>query len=84
MVKIICYQEANGIRSGVIYNNIHQNLFSINKKKKKIVKSLKAEKPPSVFILLIESLSRVNAHIQLPKTLNVLKEKYNATFLNGL
>ena len=85
LLRILCYHEANGIRNGIFYNNIHLNLFSTknNVDKRKIAQP-NSKASPSVFILLIESLSRVNAHVQLPKTLSVLAEKYDATFLNGL
>ena len=40
--------------------------------------------PPSVFLFLVESLSRVNAHVQLPRTVQVLQQRYNATLLQGM
>ena len=38
---------------------------------------------PSVFFLVVESLSRVNAHHQLNKTISVLKDTFNATIFDG-
>ena len=81
LIKIICYHESNGIRSGVYYNNLHQNLLPHKNVAPK--KPPPARKTPGIFILLVESLSRVNAHIQLPKTMTVLRKQYNATILNG-
>ena len=80
LVRVICYHEANGIRNGIIYNNVHQNAYAKKNKGPQIKEFPKnvLSKPKSVFILLIESLSRVNAHVQLPKTLRVLKNKFKA------
>ena len=36
-----------------------------------------------MLLLLVESLSRVNARVQLPRTVAVLRDLYNSTFLNG-
>ena len=42
-----------------------------------------SRRPRSVLLLLVESLSRVNARVQLPRTVAVLRDLYNSTFLNG-
>ena len=42
-----------------------------------------SSRPRSVLLLLVESLSRVNARVQLPRTVAVLRDLYNSTFLNG-
>ena len=80
LIHVMCH----GVRGGLVYQNIHFNILarklSVNTHRHS---KASAEKPRSIFLLLIESLSRVNAHVQLPKTLKVLKSEYNSTFLHG-
>ena len=47
------------------------------------VRLVASSRPRSVLLLLVESLSRVNARVQLPRTVAVLRDLYNSTFLNG-
>ena len=83
LINIKCFSEVNGLRKELFYNALHQNVFIKKNVPRRHSRPNTEKKPTSVFILMIESLSRVNAHIQLPKTLSVLESKMNATFLNG-
>ena len=88
LVHITCHNVQTGVPRGIFYQNIHFNILA----RKHAVKNAGQAKtssdkansqPRSIFLFLIESLSRVNAHVQLPKTLQVLKNQYNSTFLHG-
>ena len=87
LVHIVCHNDQSGVPHGIFYQNIHFNILA----RKHSVKNAKTSsenpdsqtQPRSIFLFLIESLSRVNAHVQLPKTLQVLKNQYNSTFLHG-
>ena len=88
LVHVTCNNVKSGVPQGIFYQNIH---FNIMARKHSVKNSGHAKtssdnansQPRSIFLFLIESLSRVNAHVQLPKTLQVLKNQYNSTFLHG-
>ena len=88
LIHITCHNVETGVPRGLFYQNIHFNILARKHSVKNAghakTSSDKANSQPrSIFLFLIESLSRVNAHVQLPKTLEVLKNQYNSTFLNG-
>ena len=77
-----------GIPGGILYQNIHFNIMARKHQVKGPGQTKNSSeevkpKPRSIFLLLVESLSRVNAHVQLPSTLKVLRTQYNSTFLHG-
>ena len=78
LLQVVCFAK-DGPRE-VVYSNVHflPKLPSTNPKPPP------ESKVPGVLILLIESLSRVNAEEQLPQTVQVLRLMYNATLLHGL
>ena len=81
LLQVVCFtKEDSRGRRELVYSNIH-----FLPKLPTNLKPPPAEtKVPGVFILLIESLSRVNGERQLPKTVQVLRMLYNATLLHGL
>ena len=80
MLQVLCFVKDNAGRQELMYSYIHllTKLPSSNHK------PLTEDKLPGVLILLIESLARVNGEKQLPQTVRVLRELYNATLLRGL
>ena len=88
LIHVICHKvnKANGQYTEVYYRNIHVNFYNIkiSKNKPDSQQSPPQSPPKSVLMILLESLSRVNAHVQLPKTVDVLKTVYNATILSGM
>ncbi|CEF68717.1 Protein of unknown function DUF229 family and Alkaline phosphatase-like, alpha/beta/alpha domain and Alkaline-phosphatase-like, core domain-containing protein [Strongyloides ratti] len=80
--KINCeFMEVRGLKSYFklnIYSNHHYQI--INNQKKKIINS----KKPSVFIIVLDSLSHSNFIRKLPKTLSVLKNDYQSIIFNGM
>ena len=83
MIHVTCHSVKSGIPQAILYQNIHFNIMARKHSAKGQGKSKTESKPRSIFLFLLESLSRVNAHVQLPKTLDVLKTQYNSTFLDG-
>ena len=88
LVHVSCHSLKSGVPQGIFYQNIHVNIRARKHSPKnsghaKTSSDPANSKPRSIFLFLIESLSRVNAHVQLPKTLQVLKNQYNSTFLHG-
>ena len=81
LLQVVCFaKEENSGHLELVYSNVHflPKLPSTNPKPPP------ESKVPGVLILLIESLSRVNAEQQLPQTVQVLRLIYNATLLRGL
>ena len=89
LVHIVCHNVKTGVPRGIFYQNIHFNIMARKHALRNPGQAAKTStgkaksQPRSIFLFLMESLSRVNAHVQLPKTMEVLKNQYNSTFLNG-
>ena len=88
MVHIVCnISSKSDNRDNYFYRNIHMSHEANHNSvliSSKYLKDKDDSPPRSIVMILIESLSRVNAHIQLPKTINILKNLYNSTILNGI
>ena len=58
-----------------VYSNVHAVLIITNDIKKKVAKLAGKTKPPSIFFIGIDSVSRLNIKRMMPKTLNFLASK---------
>ena len=80
MLQVLCFVNDVAGRQQLVYSYIHL----LTKLPPSNPKTPTEARLPGVLILLIESLARVNGEKQLPQTVRVLRELYNATFLRGL